>query len=169
MNITQYTYIKIFGTLVGLVLAVLLLSGRYQISLVPTALGCLPIKAAVIDSKNHFPKRGQLMSFLSLNAQPYFAHGTNFLKIAAGVAGDTVTFDLDGVTVTTKDGEVIRYAADARRMLNYAQIDFDTLNKTFVVPEGQYFALGTLPTSFDSRYWGLVEHSQIIGVGYAFL
>ncbi|MCC4821021.1 S26 family signal peptidase [Vibrio lentus] len=41
--------------------------------------------------------------------------------------------------------------------------------QTFVVPQGHYFALGTLPTSFDSRYWGLVEHSQIIGVGYAFL
>ncbi|MEZ9360319.1 S26 family signal peptidase [Vibrio cyclitrophicus] len=169
MNITQYTYIKIFGTLVGLVLTILLVSSRYQVSLVPTALGCLPIKAAVIDSKNHHPKRGQLMSFLSDNAEPYFAHGTNFLKIAAGIAGDTVTIDLDGVTVTTDDGQVTRYAADARRMMKYAQIDAETLIQTFVVPQGHYFALGTLPTSFDSRYWGLVEHSQIIGVGYAFL
>lgn len=169
MKSSTFKHIKITSTLVMLVLAILLLSNRYQLSFVPSAVGCLPIKAAVIDSSNRSPERGQLMSFLSGSAEPYFANGTNFLKIAAGVAGDKVKVDAYGVTITSPSGKENRYITDAHRMLSYAQMTESDITTEFVVPVGHYFALGTLPTSFDSRYWGLVDSSQVIGVGYAFL
>jgi conjugal transfer pilin signal peptidase TrbI len=154
-----------------LTLAVLVLSfsSRYQISFTQSATACLPITAAMIDTKNRTPKRGHLMSFLIRKAEPYFAQGTNFVKIAAGISGDKVTIDIDGVTVTSPEGVVTRYETSASRMLAYTKLSEKDIKREFIVPEGQYFALGTLPASFDSRYWGLVEQSDVIGVGYALM
>ncbi|USD58848.1 S26 family signal peptidase [Vibrio sp. SCSIO 43140] len=162
-------YLTVAITMLIMVMLLLGFSQRYQISITQSATACLPITAAMIDTRNHSPKRGHLMSFLIRKAEPYFAEGTNFVKIAAGIAGDTVTIDEDGVTVTSPEGEVIRYDTSATRMLAYTKLSESDIKREFVVPEGQYFALGTLPASFDSRYWGLVKQSDVIGVGYAIL
>lgn len=162
-------YIKVLLTLTVFVAALCLLFIRYQVSITPAAVGCIPAKAIIIDSFAREPKRGQLMSFYSQKAEPYFANGTVFLKIAAAIEGDKVTVTTDGVTITTPDGEVIRYAVNASKMLEFAQIPAPAIQRTLMVGKGQYFALGTLERSFDSRYWGLVNAEQIIGVGYAFM
>jgi len=31
------------------------------------------------------------------------------------------------------------------------------------IPDGKYFMVGTHPMSYDSRYWGFIDKSQIIG------
>lgn len=162
-------YLTVAITMLTMSILLLSLSQRYQISITQSATACLPITAAMIDTRNKTPRRGHLMSFLIRKAEPYFAEGTNFVKLTAGIAGDTVSIDVDGVTVTSPQGEVTRYDTSASRMLAYTKLTEDDIKREFVVPEGQYFALGTLPASFDSRYWGLVDQNDVIGVGYAIL
>ncbi|WP_435000199.1 S26 family signal peptidase (plasmid) [Vibrio scophthalmi] len=161
--------LKIATAMIMLALIVSIMSIRYKISIVPSAIGCLPIRAAIIDVIERNPGRGQLVSFAVRRAEPYFANGTMFLKIAAGLGGDTVTVDVDKVTITTVEGEQTVYHVNALPMLKYAQLTAEQITGVFKIPKGKVFVLGTLPSSFDSRYWGLINQKDIRGVGYAFL
>ncbi|UJF20233.1 signal peptidase I (plasmid) [Vibrio sp. SS-MA-C1-2] len=145
----------------------LYLFSRYSIAFTGSkTTGCLPVDVALIDNWNTSIKRGQLIYFRSENAEPLFANNTKFLKIAAALEGDQVTINKDSVIVTNRSYSR-EYAVDATRMLNYLNWPLSMIEKTFTVEVGQVFALGTLPSSFDSRYWGTVSTKNIEGVAYA--
>jgi len=39
--------------------------------------------------------------------------------------------------------------------------------KSYTIPEKEYFFAGRTNNSFDSRYWGTIQHDQILGRAYA--
>lgn len=162
-------FLKIAISMSLLALVVFTMTIRYKLSIVPSAIGCLPIRAALVDVIQRSPERGQLVSFAVQRAEPYFANGTMFLKIAAGLSGDTVKVDVDKVTIIDPKGNKKVYIVNALPMLNYAQLRPEQITGEFKIPQGQLFVLGTLPSSFDSRYWGLINQQDIRGVGYAIL
>ncbi|WP_353500409.1 S26 family signal peptidase [Vibrio chaetopteri] len=145
---------------------VIYLTQRFEVKVTASAIGCLPISYAVIDKNNTEPVREQLVSVLASNAEPLFADGTNFLKLVAGVPGDRVVVTTKQVVVSNQHYSR-EYNIDASRMLSYLKWPPKNIERDFTVQEGELFLIGTLPQSFDSRYWGTAKETNVMGVGYA--
>ena len=119
----------------------------------------LPQRVFLIH-KGKAPARGQYVAFRWEGGGAHPA-GTTFVKILAGVPGDTVTrrerdFFVNGEFVGTAKthsglGEPLDPASAG------------------VIPLGRYFVRAPHPDSLDSRYRspGLIAQSQIIGRAYA--
>lgn len=86
-----------------------------------------------------------------------FPTGTLFVKWIAGGPGDVVRV---GALRTTVNGVVVAGPLDSAARLH---IPVRLLERTFILGPGQYFAVGTRPHSYDSRYWGPVYSGQFIG------
>jgi len=103
--------------------------------------------------------RGELIAFRWHGGGPYSA-GVTFIKIVAGMPGDTVTqidrqFLVNGMPVGTakqqsRQGAVLE------------------IGPTGVIPSGQYYVRAPHPDSLDSRYrlTGWISQTQIIGRAY---
>lgn len=110
--------------------------------------------------KGEQPARGQYVAFRWEGGGPHPA-GTTFVKILAGVPGDTVTrIDRDFFV----NGERIGTAKTHGR----SGVPLDP-GPTGVIPPGRYFVSASNPDSLDSRYRvpGLIAQDQIIGRAYA--
>lgn len=107
-----------------------------------------------ISYRFHQPERGDVIVF-----HPPVDMKTYYIKRVIGIPGDTVTVNNGVVTIkntTHPDGIV----------LNEPYITKDTLfeNKSFDVPQGEYFVMGdNRPESYDSRGWGLLPKANITG------
>jgi signal peptidase I len=98
------------------------------------------------------PKRGQIVVFEA--PKNACGVGGTFVKRLIGLPGDTVSERNGYVSV---DGRLLRepYVAPALR---------DHLTQTWHVPPGRYFFMGDDRTdSCDSRTWGSVPRSSLIG------
>lgn len=83
--------------------------------------------------------------------------GTEFVKLIVGKPGDLVHVGADSTTV---NGHVVAGALDSLRSLG---LTADQVETTFILAPGDYFAVGTRPHSYDSRYWGPVHVEQFVG------
>jgi signal peptidase I len=110
----------------------------------------------------HFrsPHRGEIIVFKTPPAaKAACGEGGTFVKRLIGLPGDTVHEDSQGFLWINGKKLNEPYIKAARR----AQ-DLDNRNKTWHVPKGQYFFVGdNRGQSCDSRRWGSVPRSDIIG------
>lgn len=99
------------------------------------------------------PARGQYVAFRW--------NGTTFVKILAGVPGDSVMRKERDFFV---NGEFVGTAKSHGR--SGASLEAAAAG---VIPMGRYFVAAPHPDSLDSRYAppGLIPHSQILGRAYA--
>lgn len=114
------------------------------------------------------PQRGQIVVFTAppkANLCNRGDAGSTFVKRLIGLPGETVHEDdhgfisvrRPGATTWTKLGEPY-LSRDARLH------DQQHFGKRWSVPEGEYFMLGdNRPDSCDSRTWGAVPRSSLIG------
>lgn len=119
----------------------------------------LPYKVVVVDYSAGALARGDYVVFTfdgegqrqmpGLRHQPFF-------KIVGGVAGDRVTVRMRHVYINGLD---MGYA----KTHTVTSIPLEPIRDT-VIPEGYFYARGTGPDSFDSRYRssGLVKKAQVI-------
>lgn len=119
----------------------------------------LPCRVFLIH-KGELPLRGQYVAFRWSGGGPYAA-GFTFVKILAGVPGDTVTrvkrdFFVNGDFVGTAKSH-------SRSGVPLA------LGATGALPPGRYYVRAPHPDSLDSRYQltGWVAENQILGRAYA--
>lgn len=103
--------------------------------------------------------RGELVAFRWHGGGPYTA-GVTFVKVLAGVPGDTVSetdrqFFVNGVAV----GRAKRLGRDGTPL---------DPGPTGVIPHSHFYVSAPHPDSLDSRYrlMGWIFHSQIIGRAY---
>ncbi len=98
-----------------------------------------------------------------LNVQnPYWDYGAIFAKRFVGCPGDTLRtegaeFYLNGEKIAVASGHDSKGVA-------VASFRFDG-----VIPAGSYFVLGDGEKSYDSRYWGFVRKSWVVGRGFPLL
>lgn len=90
---------------------------------------------------------------------PYWDYGTVFAKRFVGCPGDTLRtegaeFYLNGERAAVSSGHDSRGAAVA------------SFRHDGVIPAGSYFVLGDGERSYDSRYWGFVRKSWVVGRGF---
>ena len=93
---------------------------------------------------------------------PYWDYGAVFAKRFVGCPGDTLQtkgsmFYLNGEKIAVASGHDSKGAT-------VTSFEFDG-----VIPTGSYFVLGDGERSYDSRYWGFVKKSWIVGRGFPLL
>jgi len=116
-------------------------------------------------------ERGDLIVFRTdKRTMLYYQPGTRFVKVVRGVSGDHVRIDAGGnLAITGKD---YHYESTLEpqvvELLGKATGEgMAAFTVDYSIPEGSYFAMGTLKDSYDSRYWGLVRPDQVVGKGLA--
>ena len=82
------------------------------------------------------------------------------LKMVAAVPGDHLQVQGDRILVNGR--EVTRGLA----LVNVYRTSVQALQRDEVVPPGKVFMLGLHPRSDDSRYWGYVDQSDLVGRAY---
>ena len=123
-------------------------------SMVPTFANNDYLIVDEISYRVHQPERGDVIIF-----HPPIDMRSYYIKRIIGIPGDTVSIKNGVVTIKNsqhQDGII----------LNELYISKDTLteDKSFEVPQGQYFVMGdNRPESYDSRGWGLLPKSNITG------
>jgi conjugal transfer pilin signal peptidase TrbI len=141
----------------AIVAAALLFKGHFVFGINSST--SLPQRVFLIH-KGEAPERGQYVAFRWQGGGLYPA-GTTFVKILAGVPGDTVTRNERDFFV---NGEFVGKAKTQGRSgtpLEPAAVG--------VIPPGRYFVRAPHPDSLDSRYEppGLITKDQMIGRAYA--
>ena len=110
--------------------------------------------------KGELPQRWQYVAFRWPGGGPYPA-GVTFVKVTAGMAGDTVTR-------ADRDFFVNGMHVGQAKTLSRQGVPLE-LGPTGVLPAGRYYVRAPHPDSLDSRYrlTGWIAETQIIGRAYA--
>ena len=143
---------------------------RYSIGIDPqaevsvlTADGMAP-RLMLIDKQDHDIERGDIVSLrMNRRAQELWqrtgitmrAAGLN--KRVAGVAGDHVVVNVQGVFINGQQ------RARGLALTHTLRAHPSVFERELIVREGEYFLLGDVDSSFDSRYWGTARDDDLIG------
>ena len=147
----------------GTVLLVLvLLAGAYLfgIRISFNVSGSLPHRVFLTVRGGEISCGPESIGLFRLNARnPYWDYGTVFAKRFVGCPGNTLRtqgreFFLNGEKIAVASGHDSNGAA-------VSSFRFDG-----AIPAGSYFVLGDGEKSYDSRYWGFVRKSWIVGRGF---
>ncbi len=139
-----------------------LFSLRFSIGVNPQVMGCIKGTIFVVDHKDRTPVIGKVFAYHAMQAEPVYANGTLMAKFVAAGPGDTVEVTPD-FRILVNNNEF------ARGLPHLASLNEEAI-KRFIgkreLKANQYWMLGTLPKSFDSRYWGPISSEQIVGRAY---
>jgi len=124
--------------------------------------GCLPADFYMIDLKDKSVKAGNIIAFHMPKSVRFIHENEKVIKIVAGVGGDRLRVTMDGVYNGNKF-----YKANARRISVKYSIPAESIERELTLPEGEVFLIGQTDHSWDSRFWGPVKLTSIIGKTYA--
>jgi len=120
---------------------------------------CLPGTAFIIrQSPPDTYQRGQIIAYRSRGLAPLLPDGQIVAKLVAGVPGDQVEVTANGISINGTYWGPLN-ATVLEKSGNTAE----SVTRTFQIPDGELLLLGTLPRSYDGRYWGTVKLDQVIG------
>ena len=151
------------GIVLSLVVAgaIVALAGRFSIGIATQESLCLPpYRIWVIDKYDTTPIRGEIFAFKSAGLEPVFEDGTLVVKVLEGMPGDHIEVTLDQSSV---NGAVV---ATGLQVAHDQGVDPARYVRTGTIAADRYWFFGKTADSFDSRYWGSVAGSQIIGKAY---
>lgn len=113
------------------------------------------------------PERGQIVVFKApdkANGCAADDAGTIFVKRLIGLPGETVREDGSGIWIRRPDGATWTELVEPYLSSTTRGEDTAHFGRTWQVPNGDYFMLGdNRPNSCDSRSWGAVPRSSLIG------
>jgi conjugal transfer pilin signal peptidase TrbI len=156
-------------------------SDHYQIAIPAEGQteSCLKYSYFLIDLDEKSPKVGDFVSFKikgiadqfkevpEIQNHKKFKDGVNYIKVYAAGPGDRVTISDKNVSIEHKEsGRIDIYGSLDQSIVKILKRKTEDFIRTFVVPEGEMFMLGTEPGTFDSRYWGTIKQEQVIGKAY---
>ena len=151
----------------GVVLSAMLAGGvvaladRFSIAIAPQEALCLPpYRIWVIDKHDSTPIRGEIFAFKSQGLAPLFPDETTIVKVLDGMPGDAVRVTLDATMI---NGKTVAHGLDVAAEHG---VDPQRYVRDGLIGEGRYWFFGRTRDSFDSRYWGSVGQSQILGRAY---
>lgn len=105
------------------------------------------------------PKRGDVIVFKAPNNKE-----KDYIKRVIGIPGDTISLNDNNVYLNNRKLDESAYLKD--EVKTYAG-SFLTIGGEITVPQNQYFVLGdNRSASSDSREWGFVKESEIIGKSF---
>ena len=147
---------------VSVFLVLVLLSGAYLsgIRISFNVSGSLPFRVFLTVRCGEISCGPRSIGLFRLNVRnPYWDYGEVFAKRFVGCPGDTLhtqgtEFYLNGERIAVASGHDSKGVA-------VSSFRFDG-----AIPAGSYFVLGDGERSYDSRYWGFVRKSWIVGRGF---
>ena len=151
-HLKRWTIAYLFATL-----ATAWFDAHYTLALNVTE--SLPVRLFLVH-RGELPRRGDYVAFRWPGGGPY-PLGATFIKVAAGVPGDTVIrFDGDYYVNCRPTGQAKRLSRQGLAL---------EPGPTGTLPEGSYYVHASHPDSLDSRYalTGWVSRLQIIGRSHA--
>ncbi len=122
--------------------------------------GSLPHRAFLTARGGEISCGPRSIGLFRLNVRnPYWDYGAVFAKRFVGCPGDTLRTQGAGFYL---NGERVAVASKHdSKGIAVSSFRFDG-----VIPAGSYFVLGDGERSYDSRYWGFVRKSWIVGRGF---
>lgn len=125
--------------------------------------GSLPFRLFLTVRSKEISCGPRSIGLFRLNARnPYWDYGTVFAKRFVGCPGDTLR--TEGVEFYLNDEKIAVASRHDSKGTAVTSFEFDG-----VIPTGSYFVLGDGERSYDSRYWGFVKRSWIVGRGFPLL
>lgn len=133
------------------------LAARYTLAFDRQDARCLPWRAYLVDRADRTPRFAELQAFAARGI-PHYRDGTLLAKFVAGLPGDRIE-------ITSREVRVrgIAWGAVDAGYARAAGRTQDTLTRDERIPAGKVAMLAASGTSYDSRYWGLVDHTQLRG------
>lgn len=102
--------------------------------------------------------KGEKYAYSSFGLKPLLADGSTVIKIAAGLPGDKVTVNDQGVFINDKKWGDLNPV-----VLQKTKRTVQSVTREFVVGKDEVLMMGTLPRSYDGRYTGPVRRTQLTG------
>lgn len=130
---------------------------HYRIGFSPEVEQSLDSRYFLVKLGHAAPARDTYIAFSLPKRLQRFPAGTWFVKRLVGLPGDVVQV---GVSATRVNGKVVAGPLDSAQVLGLKP---ENLVRTFIVPPDKVFVVGTQAHSYDSRYWGTLAQSQIVG------
>ena len=123
---------------------------------------CLDPRFFLVNVTDRRVGRGDYVVFRSRGMGPFYPDGTLVIKRVAGVAGDHVVVNPQGVWVNGVYQGDLMHAEPGEKLwkLGHRAGEYQRDEQ---VPWNRWWVMGTNPRSFDSRYWGYVANEQIVG------
>lgn len=152
-------WVKVFAISALLFLAGWLFSFRLSIGINSQVMGCIRGTVFIVDHQDKTPVVGEVFAYRAMQAEPVYANGTLMAKYLAAGPGDTVEVTPD-FRILVNDREL------AHGLPHLKALDDEAVKRYVgrrVLQADEFWMLGTMPMSFDSRYWGPINGSQIVG------
>jgi conjugal transfer pilin signal peptidase TrbI len=131
---------------------------NWAIGLTFADLKCIPGTMFLIDKHSSAPLvRGHAYAFAAGHVPP-IPDRALLVKYAAGLPGDHVVVNEHGVYING-----VHWGDLNPITLQHTHHTIADVRADYIVPTGKVAMLGTLPRSYDSRYWGLVDMRQMVG------
>ncbi len=132
---------------------------RYTVGLDTQQVRCLdPYRVFVVDRWDTDPAKGILMAFVSDELEPFYPRGTVVVKQLRGLPGDHVRVTPEATYI---NGNRVGFGTD--KLADKLGRPAESFAREYTLGSGEYFFVGWHEQSYDSRYWGVVAHTQIIG------
>ena len=150
---------------VSVFLVLILLAGAYLfgIRLSFNVSGSLPHRAFLTARGGEISCGPRSIGLFRLNVRnPYWDYGTVFAKRFVGCPGDKLR--TKGSIFYLNSKKIAAAGKHDSKGAAVTSFRFDG-----VIPAGSYFVLGDGERSYDSRYWGFVKRSWIVGRGFPLL
>ena len=160
---------------IGLLLALLIKQFAFQFVRVdgPSMQPNLQNNERVVCLKQAKIHRGSVVVFDANGVDPQVSVKTEYVKRVIGLPGDTVEAKNGNLSVNGKKVDQ-SYISKSERSSGTGTWTLHSIsqenswvlhNGAYKVPKGEYFVLGDhRSVSNDSRYWGFVPKSKIVGV-----
>ncbi|OED49110.1 signal peptidase I [Endozoicomonas sp. (ex Bugula neritina AB1)] len=135
---------------------------RFSIALDPQTYRCLKQRVFLIDHGDKNIGIDDLVAFIHKKGAPLVPPGSQMIKAVRAMSGDNVIVSQESVVV---NGRVIEQSMDyGLKTLSATREDY---SRTLIVPDQEFFLMGTTIYSNDSRFWGSIPESDVVGKVYA--
>lgn len=157
---------KITTTLMGITATAVVLMAFFnaRIGFGAQTVDCIDAHMSLVQYKTPaIVTRGSYVVFVAPKqmGEPFAGHLA--IKKVGAVAGDHVVIKNKVLYINGKQISRLDIAEKAAKHLGVSVESFD---KDEIVPPGKIFVIGTMPRTFDSRYWGYTSVSSVVGKAY---
>lgn len=137
---------------------------RYTIAFNGAESDCLHARVFLIDKWDRDFTNDSIVAFRMQVDNGIHPIGTVWVKKVAAMPGQTVLVSHDAVTVDAKS-----YPLSTNYIYSKLNKNPDDLKQSWSLNNDEVFMIGETLTSFDSRFWGPINKSDVVGVAYAIL
>lgn len=132
---------------------------NYRIGMVTANTQCIPGRYfwmwldddAVIE-------RGETYVYRARGMEPILADGLMIVKLAAGLPGDRVRVNAEGIFINDK-----LWGPLNPEVMKKAGLTVEDVTTEYVVAEDELVMLGNLSRTYDARYTGPIKYKQLLG------